>query len=235
MSEESMKCAACGENLPDDALFCPKCGERQGDAAGAKPATATAAPSEPASQTGAERFRSEMAQRASDPALAEPEKVLWQGAYSPKAMLGGWVLSLVVTIVAFAIGVFFIEYYGLWIAAGVSLAIWLYHLLLLTYERMSHEYKLTTQRFMHAHGVVRRTLDRIEVIDIDDVRVTQGPLERLVNVGTIRILASDVTTPRTDLRGIADAARVATLIDDIRRAERRKRSLHISTLGERGG
>jgi uncharacterized membrane protein YdbT with pleckstrin-like domain len=212
-----MKCEVCGENMAADAVFCPKCGERR--------KTADVAP---APATGVDKLRQTMASKLIDPKADEPEAVLWQGSYSPKAMVGGWLLSLVVTIVAFVAGTFFPA--GWFVAAVLSLAVWGGHLALLIYQRMSHEYKLTSQRFIHSSGILRRVTDRIEVIDIDDVQVTQGFVERFLGVGTIRLLSSDVTSPLTTLAGINDVTRIATLIDDTRRTERRKRSVHIESV-----
>jgi uncharacterized membrane protein YdbT with pleckstrin-like domain len=216
-----MKCEVCGENLPADAMFCPKCGERR------KSEATAAASSQP--RTGAEKLRQTMASKVTDPRAEEHETVLWQGSYSPKAMVGGWLLSLVVTIVAFIAAAFFPPV-GWFVAGAIALAFWGGHLVLLIYQRLSHDYKLSSQRFMHGHGILRRITDRIEVIDIDDVQVTQGFIERMLGVGTIRLLSSDVTSPSTNLVGINDVTRVATLIDDTRRAERRKRSVHIESV-----
>lgn len=170
-----------------------------------------------------------MSSKVTDPRAEEQETILWHGSYSPKAMVGGWVLSLVVTIVAFVAAVFFPEW-GWIVALIVSLAVWGGHLAMLIYQKLSHDYKLTSQRFVHASGILRRVTDRIEVIDIDDVQVTQGFIERMLGVGTIKLLSSDVTSPLTTLAGIDDVARIATLIDDTRRAERRKRSVHIEAV-----
>jgi len=213
-----MVCSVCGENLPADAMFCPKCGERN-KAAAADPPPAT---------TGVEKLRQGMASKI-DPKADDPEQVLWQGSYSPKAMVGGWLLSLIVTIVA-CVGAAFLGPIGWFVAIAVSLAFWGGHLCLLIYQRMSHDYKLTSQRFIHASGILRRITDRIEVIDIDDVQVSQGFVERFLGVGTIRLLSSDVTSPLTTLNGIDDVSRIATLIDDTRRTERRKRSVHIESV-----
>jgi uncharacterized membrane protein YdbT with pleckstrin-like domain len=201
-----------------DAVFCPKCGERRQTA-------------EPAASpvTGAEKMRQTMASKMVDPKADEHEAVLWQGSYSPKAMVGGWLLSLVITIVSFVAGSFFPPV-GWFVAAIVSVAAWGGHLALLIYQRLSHDYKLTSQRFIHSSGILSRVTDRIEVIDIDDVQVTQGFVERFLGVGTIRLLASDVTSPLTTLVGINDVTRIATLIDDTRRTERRKRSVHIESV-----
>ncbi|NLX98142.1 MAG: PH domain-containing protein, partial [Rhodopirellula sp.] len=104
---------------------------------------------------------------------------------------------------------------------------WLYHAALLCYRRMSVRYLLTTQKFVHERGILRRKTDRIESIDMDDISFEQGPLERLVGVGTIRITSSDRSHPELLLPGIENARRVSEQFDDARRAERRRRGLHI--------
>ena len=70
---------------------------------------------------------------------------------------------------------------------------WVYYIAVLCYRRMSVRYCLTTQRFVHERGILRRVNDRIEVLDMDDITFEQGLLERLSGVGTIRI-----AVPRSD-------------------------------------
>jgi hypothetical protein len=97
-------------------------------------------------------------------------------------------------------------------------------------ERLSADYTLTSQRLLHRRGILSQATDRIEVIDIDDVRYTQGIVERMFGVGTIRLLSSDTSDPTLILRGIDDVQRVANLIDNARREERRKRGLYMETV-----
>jgi hypothetical protein len=54
-------------------------------------------------------------------------------------------------------------------------------------------------------------------------------VQRLLNVGTIQLTSQDASHPRLLLRGIDDVEKVSVLIDDVRRKERRKRSLHIDS------
>jgi hypothetical protein len=68
------------------------------------------------------------------------------------------------------------------------------------------------------------------VIDIDDVTVRQGPIERMLGVGTISIRSSDTTDPQLDLPGIEDAKHVADLIDGTRRAERQRRGMFMENV-----
>jgi membrane protein YdbS with pleckstrin-like domain len=83
---------------------------------------------------------------------------------------------------------------------------------------------------MHERGLLWRRQDRIETIDIDDVAVEQGPIARMLGVGTVRLTSSDRSTPEFLLAGIEDVRNVATMIDNARRTERRKRGLHIESI-----
>ena len=94
---------------------------------------------------------------------------------------------------------------------------------------MSVHYLLTTQRFIHESGVLRRLNNRIEVLNIDDITFEQGPFERLTGVGTIRILSHDRSDPDLVLRGIEHVSEVARLLDDAR-GGRRRRGLHVEQI-----
>jgi len=205
-----MKCHSCGTDLAGDAAFCHQCGAKT--AAGPQ----------------------KMLDRAGDSPGEDEEQSLWEGGYSGKAMIGSWVLALIVTI-AGAVTAALIPGVNLlpltWIIVGsVAAAIWLWLLLVLAYRKMSVHYELTTQRFIHKTGFLSRVTDRIEVIDIDDVTLKQGFVERMLNVGTILLISSDQTNPKLPLPGIGDVQHVFDLIDDTRRKERRRRGLHIETI-----
>src|SRR5205085_2886659 len=73
---------------PADSAFCPKCGQRVG-------APAAGAPIRAAGLTPG---------RNQPP---EPERELWHGSYSPKAMVGSWILAGLATIAGIVGCVFF--------------------------------------------------------------------------------------------------------------------------------
>jgi membrane protein YdbS with pleckstrin-like domain len=216
-----MLCPSCNAPLADDAVFCSKCGAKIG---GAPPAMAAKGAGTPV-----ERMRAAQAS-AAGAAGSEAERELWRGSFSPKAMYGSWLLAGIATIVAAALSVI-VPNPITWLAAGVIVAvIWIVLAVNYLIERWSVAYVLTTQRFVHQRGLFNRVINRIEVIDIDDVTVEQGFIERMFGVGTIRLLSSDTSDPKLNLRGIDDAKRIATLIDDARREERRKRGLYMEAV-----
>jgi uncharacterized membrane protein YdbT with pleckstrin-like domain len=114
-----------------------------------------------------------------------------------------------------------------WIVLGVLALCWIYGIVGFIYRRLSMHYELTTQRFIHSRGILIRTVDRIDVIDIDDVSYVQGIIQRILGVGTIQLQSSDRSHRQLTLAGIDQVQRVSGMIDDVRRKERRRRSLHL--------
>ncbi|XZE44347.1 PH domain-containing protein [Pirellulaceae bacterium SH467] len=189
--------------------------------------------SSPEETSPAQRFAK--AAPAYDPSKDIEEK-LWSGGYSPRAMIGSWIGCLIASAILIAAAIFLpsvmeqVDRRILWGVALVSIvALWSFAALTYLYRRFSVRYELTSQRLIHKHGLLVRTTDRIELIDIDDVAYTQGIVERMLNVGAIKILSTDLSHASLRMIGIEDVSRVAGLIDDARRKERRKRALHIET------
>ena len=162
----------------------------------------------------------------------EAESAVWQGGFSSKAMFGNWLLAGVVTIVllivVLVLGSAKPMFWGVW--AVISLLLWGGFACQLAYRKLTCKYQLTTQRFVHERGLLKRITDRIEVIDIDDVSVEQRLIERVVGVGTIKLISSDRSHPVLMMRGIENVKVVAATIDDLRRKERRRRGLHIESI-----
>lgn len=167
-------------------------------------------------------------------ATSEPETSLWSGGYSPRAMIGTWVTCSILTVGLIVAGFLLpgrveLDQKTLWYIVGaVVLGMWSIAVVTYFYRRISVHYELTTQRLIHKHGILVRTSDRIEMIDINDVAFTQGIFERMFKVGGIRVSSNDRSHPELHLIGIEDVSRVAGLIDDARRTERRKRALHMA-------
>lgn len=179
-----------------------------------------------------DQFLAAAGQRGLDTAPASAERSLWKGGYSAKAMYGTWLLSAVVTIAALVgLSMFGDRHTAIWPAGGAAIAAWWCIAIgSYIYRRMSVSYELTSQRFIHQRGILVRRTDRIEVIDIDDVSFTQGLIQRMLGVGTISLTSSDRTHPELRLNGIDQVGTISNMIDDVRRDERRKRSLHIESV-----
>jgi len=174
----------------------------------------------------AQRFKNAAVPAGNDD--EEEEVSLWKGGYSAKAMIGTWVWTAIASVLLIVATVFFPA--GWLVMIPLILLGWIFAGCMLAYRKLGVYYELTTQRFIHKSGILKRTSDRLEVIDIDDVTYAQGLIQRMVNVGTIRISSSDRTHPELVLIGIQDVRVVADTIDDVRRKERRRRGLHIESV-----
>jgi hypothetical protein len=204
-------------------MFCHKCGQRL-DAAGND-----AAQNPPVEASPAGAFQQVAAARWE--AKDQPEEDLWRGGYSSKAMIGSWVISVSVTLGLLLIGLFWVRDVTVWLLLVVTMLLpWIYCAAVLTYRRMSVHYALSTQRFIHERGILRRVNDRIELLDVDDITFEQSLWERMVGVGTLRIVSHDRSSPELVLSGIEDIKRVAGLFDNARLAERRRRGLHVEQI-----
>ncbi len=160
----------------------------------------------------------------------EPESQVWSGGYSAKAMIGSWLLAIILSIGLAAAG-FYQGTQEVWIGAAVAiLLIWMVLGLLFLYRRLSLQYTLTNQKFIHSAGILRRTTDRIELIDVDDVSFEQGIVQRMLGVGSIKISSSDKSHPQMVLIGIDKVQEIAAKLDDLRRRERRKHAVHIESV-----
>ncbi|MEX2027393.1 MAG: PH domain-containing protein, partial [Pirellulaceae bacterium] len=182
------------------------------------------------SKTPTEQFKSLKAEARAGNG-SDVETPLWSGGFSWKAMLGYWLLAVLATIAAIVVAVLGAAMPAVPIAAGVIvLVLWLFVIGYYLYQRLSLAYELSNQRLIHHYGILTRVTNRIEVIDIDDIKFTQNILERLLGVGTIQILSTDVSDPKLVIRGIDNVKHVFAIMDDARRDERRKRGMYIETV-----
>jgi len=179
--------------------------------------------------TATDRFRDQLGSRQSSGSDGDSEKLLWQGNYCPQALAGPASLATLIS-VGMIVATLIYEIPGWPISAGVIVLLWVGVVGTYLVRRASIQYELTCQRFIHQSGLIRRRTDRIEVIDIEDVSFVQGPVERIMGIGTIEITSTDRSHPHLTMPGIANVRVVAGQIDDVRRRERKRRSVHIQTM-----
>lgn len=221
-----MVCPQCGAEVVAKAIFCHKCGYQLAELDSQIDPVSSALPAKASS--GGKKLKAAAAQLDTD---ENQELELWRGGYSPKAMIGAWSLSALVSIVLLIIGILWVRTAWLWVVLLlVVFGFWIYNLIMYAYRRLNVRYMLGNQCFIHESGILRRVTDRIEVLDMDDITFEQGVFERLVGVGKIRVMSSDRTHPELMMYGIDNVCEISKLFDDTRRAERRRRGLHIENI-----
>ncbi len=77
----------------------------------------------------------------------------------------------------------------------------------------STRYRITNYRIDFERGIFTKRIDTLELWHVDDISFEQGLIDRMMNVGSIKILSNDKTTPRLDLDGLPDPR---TIFDALR-------------------
>src|SRR3990170_6190931 len=127
-----MQCKKCGRDAPDESVFCPHCGQRlSGGDDGPDDDNADQA-------GGARRLKAAARQSGGK---HPPEEELWNGTYSPKAMLDSLLAAATLSVLAL-IGVAVLWNNGTgWSVLGMGLIVlWSALLLTLLYRRLSVRY-----------------------------------------------------------------------------------------------
>ena len=63
-------------------------------------------------------------------------------------------------------------------------------------------YKITNYRIDLERGLLSKRLDTLELWHVEDIRMNQSFLDRLLGVGTVTVISHDDTTPQLSMRGI---------------------------------
>ncbi len=127
---------------------------------------------------------------------------------SHTSLTGGWAFLICVMITALvAMGV------GLWILVQI----------------VRTRYRLTDQRLFIERGVFSQTIDQIELIRVDDVRVRKKFVDRLLGLGSVELLTTDTSDAHLVIVGIRTPEKIAEHIRT-RMRELRSRSLFIENL-----
>jgi membrane protein YdbS with pleckstrin-like domain len=227
-----MKCPVCNAEAAKGATFCQHCGAKlplvEGGAA-TTTSTAEKAPTRPAPQAStAEKSALDPSATGRRRGIVDvPEETLWEGTYSPKAMVGTYLFCALASVALVVVAFLLPPGIGRWIALAAVPLVWVAAAIRLAMQRLGISYKLTNQMFYHRSGVLTRTTDRIELIEIHDVTWEQGLVQRLVNVGSIVITSSDRTTPHFRATGIENVEAVSQMIDKARRGEQVRRGRRI--------
>ena len=125
------------------------------------------------------------------PAVApEVEETLWSTRPSPWMFGRQWCLAIL--LVPLGIGVF----YGAWL--------WL--------SARCTQYRLTTERLIWTRGVLTRRTDQVELYRVRDVSLIQPLGLRLLGLGNILVMSSDITTPNDALLAVKQPHDVQELV-----------------------
>jgi uncharacterized membrane protein YdbT with pleckstrin-like domain len=125
-----------------------------------------------------------------------------------RGTLAGWGTILLALA---GIGVTLAGYGTYWLGlAAVSLLI----ILVKWVQNLASKYEITPDRLIIRRGIIRKSIDEIELYRIKDVRIDFTIINQLAGIGRITISSSDETTREGDL-----------ILADIERAQERRETL----------
>jgi uncharacterized membrane protein YdbT with pleckstrin-like domain len=172
-----------------------------------------------------------VADQQPSPGSGQPERDVWSGRYSVRAM-GGWIILLGVMGIAF-LYVFLKYERPVWIGWAmlitfIGCGVWL--VLVGLSRKLVTRYRLTTQRLFVDKGFISRKVDEVELKRVDDVSVQQNIVQRMFNVGDVKVMApTDPSSPTISVVGICNPIEVKEKIRGLTQ-ELRKKSLRMEAI-----
>ncbi|NJN98016.1 MAG: PH domain-containing protein [Anaerolineales bacterium] len=97
------------------------------------------------------------------------------------------------------------------------------------YLSLSVHYKITNERVRITEGIVGKDREDIELVRIQDIDMTQGMSERMMNIGDIHIRSHDRSNPEVVLNNVSSPSEVHEIL---RRAVLKARKKHNVTFRE---
>jgi uncharacterized membrane protein YdbT with pleckstrin-like domain len=162
--------------------------------------------------------------------LAQNEQVIYEGRPSWRSILGFYIMGLVLAVIAAVIAKFALDSTGSAIAVGA--VAFLIVLLVGWLKRVSTRYSITDRRLRIQRGIISRKVEEARVDRVQNVTVSQGVLERILQYGTVDFdTASNRADDTFQFRGIDDPGEITRLVDRAHEAsEDRDRQRGASTV-----
>ncbi|HEY0711595.1 MAG TPA: PH domain-containing protein, partial [Polyangia bacterium] len=165
-----------------------------------------------------------------------PEETLWEGTPSSKALLGliiltGLYVLVLPALIHFAYPILrgFLSglndgvgrvltrhndtiVFVLWLAVGVlivartAVLLWRFAVL------KTHRYRVTNQRIVVETGVFSTRIEEVDMRVVEDFKLEQSFIERMLKIGDIVVVSSDRTAASLTLRGLPDPRALRELI-----------------------
>jgi uncharacterized membrane protein YdbT with pleckstrin-like domain len=143
-----------------------------------------------------------IADDASVPA-APPETFLWSGHTSQWTHFWFYFFCILLAGgIGFAATVFGLATAGIGALGYIALVIPLLMWLIRWWMTKSTTYELTTQRLRIRTGILNRRIDELELYRVKDYSVEQPFLLRMVGLGNLTMMTSDLSTPTLAMRAI---------------------------------
>lgn len=214
-------CPACNLDIDDSVKNCPKCNlpipSSHENASGSATPAGTATPADPAG-------------------TATAELIVWK--YSPKAFRAWAILNWIITFILVGLGIYLSVSERVkghekitWGVLAILIAIaWLVYVGEYFYKTNFICYRLTAAHLYSEKGFFHRTIDTMELLTINDLRMKQTLFDRIINggVGTVEVHSLiDKTDGTLNMVGMENPRDVLEKIDAARKLLRGRAMVQI--------
>lgn len=216
-----MTCRKCSKTVEPDSRFCRWCGRRVRRAAEAaprkKPVPAAAGAATASDAPAGDIYR--------DP---QHEQFVWAGRPAWRSFTGAWMLWFLLSAgCLYAASTYAADsalVQVVWLFVGGAAVTLFVREALIVYGLTYH---MTTQRLFIHKGILTRVTDQVELLRIDDVRISQSVIDRLVDTGSLDVYSSDESDENLKLQSIPSPAGVAEALRRHVRGVRSKGTLAV--------
>jgi len=234
----AIKCNECGANdVSVGSVFCHRCGARIAMPDDAQVRSMTGKLTPPAGHESIlDQPRSGTASAPTAPGVGAPtastsnaktpaERDIWTVQFSPRGMIGSWIIVGLLVAACLIVALFTLVAWPWMILA--SAVIVLIQQCRYWYRRLNDRYRLTSYRLLQETGIISRTVNRVELIDIEDIQLVRSLIDRMVGIGSIVLLTHDVSHPKMRISAIDDVEKRFDELEQAMRLEKRRREFRL--------
>ena len=138
-------------------------------------------------------------------ATEDREEVYFEGSPLLRGELGKFFLLWVLGLALIASPILWWVFKGTWphwiftlVAALLGVLIMWIPIIIMRSVR----YRISNYRIDYERGILGKKIDTLELWHVDDIRMEQSFLERMLGVGTITVLSNDTSTPKLAMLGL---------------------------------
>jgi membrane protein YdbS with pleckstrin-like domain len=138
-------------------------------------------------------------------ATEDREEVYYEGSPMLRGDIGKFFLLWLLGLALMASPIFYRVFKGVWLHWIVTLVAIVAGLLIMWIPVLimkSVRYRISNYRIDFERGILGKKIDTLELWHVDDIRMEQSFLERLLGVGTITVLSNDTSTPKLSMMGL---------------------------------
>lgn len=135
----------------------------------------------------------------------DTEEVYYEGSPMLRgdfAMLFGWGIVGIILIIAPFFYYFYANRWPLWWVALALIVIGLIMLIVPVILIRSTRYRISNYRIDYERGLLSRSIDTLELWHVEDITFHQSLMDRIMNVGNIKVMSHDETTPELLLKNL---------------------------------